>query len=308
MKENDPETISQKYITDVVTPGFKFILNYAEKLSGDTVEFLHTHPNFEIYYVLENRIQSFVEGTILTLEKGDILFLAPDVKHYTIYEPQIAKEYFVLIFNIALHSHHGRLPSEYESQYAEIMERLDVIRDAGYLVLRRIPYLGGILENIRQEMLRRGIGWNILVNQGFFQFFINAIRQVETAPSLTNEPPEHLNLGLEASKYIHANYHLEITLESVAEYLGITPRHVNRVFRKIFGTTFAKTLSLLRLNYAKKYLLTTDHSIDKISELVGFRTPRTLFKLFNQYEGMTVAEYRARHKNDPRVGVEGKRL
>ena len=66
------------------------------------------------------------------------------------------------------------------------------------------------------------------------------------------EPQENLNLGLEASEYIHNNYYREITLQSVADYLNISPRHVNRVFYGMFGTTFSKALTLLRFSYAKK--------------------------------------------------------
>ncbi len=296
MKENDPGTISQKFVSEVLTSSFKFVIEYAEKLNGETVEFLNTHHAYEIYYVLENRILSYVEGVVLTLKKGDIIFLAPDVQHYTVYEPGVEKQYFALLYSVIPNSGLARMAAEYGDRYREIRERLDAIDANRCLVFRQIPSLTGILDSIYTEMTNQGAGWSSLVNFSYYEFFIQAIRHIEPKRSSVREPSSNLNLGLEASKYIHENYRNTITLESVGEYLGITPRHVNRVFRKLFGTTFSKTLSLLRLNYAKKYLVSTDYSTDKVSELVGFKTPRTLFKLFNQYEGMTVADFRRQLK------------
>ncbi|MFR2659832.1 MAG: hypothetical protein ACLS9N_09940 [[Clostridium] leptum] len=81
------------------------------------------------------------------------------------------------------------------------------------------------------------------------------------------EPQENLNLGLEASEYIHNNYYREITLQSVADYLNISPRHVNRFFYGMFGTTFSKALTLLRFSYAKKNIRARLDGASKIISL-----------------------------------------
>lgn len=299
MQETQLDIVSQMYRGEVLTPGYKFVVTYAEKLNGDTVEFLHTHLQYEIYFVLENRIISHVEGQNHTLNKGDILFLAPKTKHHTVYEPGVKKDYFVLIFEVVPTPGLERLQPAYRTQYEEIRERLDIVDDRKSFITRGdTNEMLAVLERIRREKTERLIGWNDLLNAYLHHFFIHAARliEVETSHSSIEKPPEKLNLGVDASKFMHGNYHRDISLEDAAEYLKISPRHVNRVFREVFGTTFSKTLSLLRLNYAKKHLSSTDHSIEKISEMVGFRTPRTLFKLFNQYEHTTVADYRRKNR------------
>lgn len=299
MSETQLDIVSQMHRGEVLTPGYKFVVSYAEKLNGDTVEFLHTHLHYEIYFVLENRIVSHVEGLNHTLNKGDIMFLAPKARHHTVYEPGVEKDYFVLIFEIVPTPGLERLQPEYRTQYEEIRERLDIVDGRKCLITRGdSEMMIADLERIRREKTDLLIGWNDLVNSCLHHFFIHAVRAIPvgTSHSSVERPPERYNLGVDASKFMHGNYHRDISLEDAAEYLKISPRHVNRVFREVFGTTFSKTLSLLRLNYAKKHLAATDHSIEKISELVGFRTPRTLFKLFNQYEHMTVSEYRRKNR------------
>ena len=76
MKENNPDTISQKYFNCVVTPSYKFEIIYAEHLNGETVEFNHCHPYFEIYYVMEGQLKSSVNSMIHTLYPGGLLFVS----------------------------------------------------------------------------------------------------------------------------------------------------------------------------------------------------------------------------------------
>ena len=106
------------------------------------------------------------------------------------------------------------------------------------------------------------------------------------APPLSN-----LNLAIMITKYMHANYHKNITIQDISNEFYISARHVNRVFENYFGQSFKKTLNIYRLNYAKNYLYDTDYSIEKISQLVGLASPKVLYQLFKEVEGMTVAEF-----------------
>lgn len=301
MHDSQLNIVSQLYRSHVAAPGYRFDIHYAEKLDGDTVEVQHSHQSFEIYYVLENRIVSQIEDQEYTLNKGDVLFLAPGILHHTVFEPKVAKDYFVLIFDVEPNQPPDRLPDEDRCQYLEIASRLDVVRSRKFYIAPGEAVMPDILENIRQEKTTRRIGWMSLLNSNLYHFFVHAIRGIATdaQPPQIELAPERRNLGVDASKFMHANYHRDISLEDAAEYLNISPRHVNRVFRDVFGSTFSKTLSLFRLNYAKKYLASTSDSVEKISEKVGFKTPRTLFKLFSQYEQMSAAEYRKQSKSGP---------
>ncbi|MCD8350224.1 MAG: AraC family transcriptional regulator [Planctomycetaceae bacterium] len=302
MNRNTPETLSQKYRSEIIMPGYKFVISYAEKLDGDTVEVLHGHQAFEVYYVLANRILSMVGDQEVTLNQGDLLLLAPNVRHHTIYEPGVDKEYFVLIFSVEANT--AAKPVESRYQFEEVEKRLELARKDSYLTAHGHDDMAQIIARIGREMVDRQVGWQDMVNSLLHHFFLFSMRAFETEQSAVPGPSEHLNLGVEATKYMHSNYHREIAVEDAAAYLGISPRHVNRAFRQVFGSTFSKTLSLFRLNYAKKFLVSTDDSIDKIAERVGFKSARTLFKLFQQYEDMTVSDYRLQQRKKVKPGNE----
>ena len=103
---------------------------------------------------------------------------------------------------------------------------------------------------------------------------------MDTSRSTFEDPQENLNLGLEASEYIHNNYYREITLQSVADYLNISPRHVNRVFYGMFGTTFSKALTLLRFSYAKKNIRARLDGASKIISLPVSKKWQNRFPIF----------------------------
>lgn len=304
MKENNPDTISQKYFNCVVAPSYKFEIIYAEHLNEETVEFDHCHPYFEIYYVMKGRLKSSINSDVHTLYSGDLAFVAPNIKHYTIYEPGTTRDYFAIIFQLSETANKHLFPAEYEMLREEIQEQLDLIQRNKYMITRKKFDALNILEDIKREMKEKKVGYSSIVNALYHHFFIYAIRTLTPARSKFKEPPENLNLGLEASKYIHHNYNREITLQSVADYLNISPRHVNRVFYEMFGTTFSKALTLLRFSYAKRYLCTTNYSIEKISEMVGFKSPRILYKLFQENDGVTIAEYRESHRKPRAIGFK----
>ena len=83
------------------------------------------------------------------------------------------------------------------------------------------------------------------------------------------------------------------------EYDIMTKAALEQVFmaNQPFEVTYEKVLGA----YAKYYLCTTDYSIVEIAERVGFTSPRTLYKLFRQYEGLSLSQYRKQHKkaSDP---------
>ena len=80
----------------------------------------------------------------------------------------------------------------------------------------------------------------------------------------------------------------------VAQQLNVTPRHVNRLFQEMFGRSFAHTVSVIRMEYAKKYLRTTNDSLERIAMHVGLPSGKVLIRLFHEQEGMSPGDYRAK--------------
>lgn len=84
----------------------------------------------------------------------------------------------------------------------------------------------------------------------------------------------------------------EISIEEMAERAGESPFHFLRTFRRWTGVTPALFLSALRLEEAKRLLLTTDRSVTDICFDVGYNSLGTFTTRFTQLVGLSPARLR----------------
>ncbi|MNB68589.1 HTH-type transcriptional regulator YesS [compost metagenome] len=83
-----------------------------------------------------------------------------------------------------------------------------------------------------------------------------------------------------------------ITLQSLAEHVFITPNYLSMLFKTETGKTFIETLTDIRIAAAKTMIEETDLKNYEICENVGYQDPRYFGKLFKQKVGLTPSEYR----------------
>lgn len=83
----------------------------------------------------------------------------------------------------------------------------------------------------------------------------------------------------------------EVTLDAVAERLGIKPRTLRTRLTEA-ETSFNQVLADFRYRLARQLLATTDESIDEIVYLTGFSEPSTFYRAFKRWSGITPIEYR----------------
>ena len=284
-----------KNIVDLNFSNYRFELFYAEILTEQLPEFPHSHNMYEIYYVLDNEITITINGKIHRVTKGHAVFIDKNVHHFVFYEPAVAKRYFAVIFDVYSHDPIGSNGPDGINEWRDIQRVLHVIETEGCYDL----HIGVNVkaEQIFEEIQNKKLGWNSRAVMLSYSFFIDVLRLIDDQPVRDREFAGYPNLAMDVSKYIHAFYPEDISVESVAEYLCVSPRHINRAYKSAFNITFMKNVNLLRIAYAKEYLCKTNHSVEKISELVGFQSARVFYKLFERYEGMTAIEYRKKYRN-----------
>jgi len=92
--------------------------------------------------------------------------------------------------------------------------------------------------------------------------------------------------------YIYNNYNRDISLNSAAEYVFLSPAYLSRLFRKETGQSFIEYVMKVRVEKAKTLLRNTDKKTYEIAREVGYNDIRYFAKMFKQIEGITPAQYR----------------
>ena len=102
-----------------------------------------------------------------------------------------------------------------------------------------------------------------------------------------------------AEKYVAENYcDPNISLISVAKYVGLSAAHFSTVFSQTVGHSFINYLTGMRIERAKELLTTTNMKLSSIAMEIGYNEPNYFSHVFRKLEGITPKEYRIRTQGD----------
>lgn len=289
------ERYYMKNIASLDFSGYRFVLHYAEILDNMIPEFPHNHPLYQIYYVLEGSIRMDITGIVNYIDEKQACFLAKDIKHHVLYEPDVSKKYFAIIFDVINLECENTNGPDGLFEYNDISNAMELFNSCGHYVSQPFEERE-IIDTLYREIQEKKLGWNTQAVMLCYQFFIHSLRHISGNTITDTNFSGKDNLSMLASKYIHKHYSENISVESVAEDLNVSPRHINRAYKAMLSTTFMKNANLIRIAYAKDYLCSTNLSIEEISEKVGFTSSRILYDLFKKYEGLSISQYRERHR------------
>ncbi|MEC0258862.1 response regulator [Paenibacillus lautus] len=95
-----------------------------------------------------------------------------------------------------------------------------------------------------------------------------------------------------AKKYMADHYLSDLKASEVAAYLKITPSYFSNIFKQSTGKSFSEYMNELRINEARKLLLTTQDKVFEIADRVGYKEYKYFVSVFKLYTGMTPKKYR----------------
>lgn len=93
-------------------------------------------------------------------------------------------------------------------------------------------------------------------------------------------------------EYIKMNYKRDISIEDVADYVGLSYSYVRKIFKAETGKNILDYTNLIRISEAKKILMDTETAIADIALALGYNNDQSFTRFFKKYEGITPGEYR----------------
>ncbi len=115
---------------------------------------------------------------------------------------------------------------------------------------------------------------------------INDFTQFEQKPTLP-DAAEAVKKILDAE---YDNKHLNVN--EIADKLGISRVYLGVLFKKEYNISIKDYMLLKRMDYACRLLKTTNHSITKIAEMLGYTDATGFRKIFKKHTGMLPNQYR----------------
>lgn len=122
-----------------------------------------------------------------------------------------------------------------------------------------------------------------------FKEFIQKKKLLSTDSEPAAQPEE--DLIQKAIDYINVNYAQDLSRETVAASLYLSPSHFSYLFKQKTGTSFLDFLTTVRMQKSIE-LLKTNMRINDIAERVGYQNRNRFVINFRQYTTYTPTEYR----------------
>ena len=104
---------------------------------------------------------------------------------------------------------------------------------------------------------------------------------------------EEDDIGKKLIWYVNENLTQEISLDSISEYIHMSPSQVNRVFRKLTGTSVYDYILSKRLIMAQEMISMGEGSISA-SQKCGFKDYSSFYRLYKKRMGGAPCEAKKR--------------
>ena len=94
------------------------------------------------------------------------------------------------------------------------------------------------------------------------------------------------------TRYVQEHMSEDVSLGVLAEEFHLNPQYISQLFKSEIGVGFLAYLTGIRMERAKKLLLTTDLPVADVAEQSGYGDYRVFTKVFKKNEGVTPSQYR----------------
>ena len=95
-----------------------------------------------------------------------------------------------------------------------------------------------------------------------------------------------------AIDYIHVHVQEDISLNELAQRLGITSPYLSKIFKEQTGINFKEYLTQQKMNFAQEKLKNTNLQISEIAYMIGYNTLHQFSVVFKKTFGITPNAYR----------------
>lgn len=171
----------------------------------------------------------------------------------------------------------------------DILERFGFTEPAVY-TLSDITRLNHLFKKIYSTLKSDRLYGNYYAGGFAYDFLVELYRLANNKVS-ADEGGDNRTM-LSVVDYIDSHYTEEISLEQLSEVAGVTKQHLCKLFRKTFNMRPVEYITKLRIQHAKRLLLTTNDTVKEISESLGFSDSGYFCRVFKRYEMMSPLDFR----------------
>lgn len=265
----------------------KFRVTHIKRESYFEMETSHVHDFHEIYYLVGGTRRYFINDSIYTINKGDVVVILKGTIHRTSYNNEKTHERIDCKFRTEFVNADEKLLTEFETVFSDspVISLAHAQRD----------HITHILKSIRAEYENPDDMSDINARALIQCLMVLLIRLKRLQQSPVGFDPDD-SLMQEAARFIRTNYAAPLTLDSIAAHVNTSPTYFSKKFKRATGFGCREYLVNVRLQEATQMLVQTGLSITEIAIACGFNSSNYFGDVFRKANGVSPAEYRKNNK------------
>ena len=261
------------------------IFHYREPRSGN-VE-VHHHDFYEVYFLVGGALAYWVEGRIIRLTPGDLLFISPMELHRPMPDPsQPMCERFVLWihkdFLESLSTLKVRMNRCFDTN---LPNHSHMIRTAG----SDRAVLSERMGELVRECYGKDYASEISAHGIFLQLMVQLNRMARRGEG-KQEEEQLSSLVQEAMHYIGENLNRTLSLEGIARNLFVSKYHLSHAFSREVGVSVYRYIMLRRLMMARQQLV-AGIAAGEVCRNCGFSDYTSFYRAFKSEYGISPREF-----------------
>ena len=178
-------------------------------------------------------------------------------------------------------------------QYTLFLEKIDLFQKSPIANIGQNVIIENIFDNMLHILKENKNGSQAVLNTSLFLALSIANYKLLNYHEKTDPTIEKINTAVEILRH---DTTAKISPEEIAKRIGISYSLFRRIFKENMGTSPAQYQMDIRLKKAQELLTTTNYSIAKIAEILGFSDTAQFSTFFRKRQIMTPREYRNKHK------------
>lgn len=283
--------------------GLPFKLFLFEGRNGNYVREKHWHTSVEIFAVMEGSLYFYIDEKEYPLKSGEFLIINSNEVH-SIQAPvrnetivlQIPlkqfSDYFTAQRFIRFRSRNngqGEAVSEYAAeQNKNVRLTADSERETEEKPGETNRRMVSLIRELYRVYVSRETGYEFRIRAVFYEILylmVSTYRETEVEESEL-KTSRRLDALSKITTYMREHYKEDLRLSGLAAMFGYSDAYLSRMFRKYAKVNFKTYLQDIRMAYAYKELLNTDHTISSIALDNGFASSRAFSKEFVKRYGI----------------------
>lgn len=257
--------------------GLPFKLFRFEGGEGNYVREKHWHTVIEIFAVTEGELIFWVDEEEHPLKAGELMIVNSNDIHWV----QAPKKNFTVVLQIPLKQFEDYFTAQRFIRFSDTVEGGN-------------GYLASLMGQLYEAYQSTRVGKNFKVYALYYEILNLLVEQYRLTQVREQEirHSRYLDILSKITAYMREHYREDLRLGEVAAVFGYSDAYLSRMFMKYAKINFKTYLQDIRMAYAYRDLIHTEHTVSQIAMEHGFSSSRAFSQEFRKRYGRLPSQMR----------------